>query len=93
MGKPQIVYAEITSEQLRQIEIDGTLQFCFPSGVTMNRKWGSKGFTLACDDEQTSDILLDGLEDTGLSWQTMEEFPLPEVEPKQPKKYRGKGEF
>lgn len=80
MGVPQVIYAEITSKQLNRIEKDGDLQFCFPDGVTMERKWGSKGFTLTCDNEHISDILVDGLDDTGLAWQTMTEFPEPEEE-------------
>jgi len=80
---PQIIYAEVTSKQLRQIEVDGELQFCFPDGVTMKRKWGSKGFTLTCADKHVSDILVAGLDDTGLAWQVEEEFPE-EKEKKKP---------
>ena len=93
MGKPQVIYAEVTSRQLRQIEVDGDLQFCFPEGVTMERKWGSKGFTLTCDNESVSDVLVSGLDNTGLSWQMVDEFPKLEDEEEQPKWYKTKGGF
>ena len=90
MGAPQVIYAEITSKQLNQIEVVGDLQFCFPEGVSMERKWGSKGFHLTCDSEHVSDILVAGLEDTGLSWHTVDEFPeAKEDKPKWEKKRRG----
>jgi len=92
MGKPQVIYAEVTSRQLRHIEVDGDLQFCFPEGVTMERKWGSKGFTLTCDDESVSDVLVSGLDNTGLSWQMVDEFPELE-DGEEPKWYETKGGF
>ena len=75
MSKPQIIYAEISKKQLHQIEIEGSLQFCFPEGVDMKRKWGSRGFTLTCDNEDVSDTLVDGLDSTDISWQSVEDFP------------------
>ena len=95
MGIPQVIYAEVTSKQLRQIEIDGELQFCFPEGVKMARKWGSKGFTLTCNNEHVAGILVEGLDDTGLSWQTVEEFPKSEQteQIEEPKWYKRKESF
>jgi len=91
MAKPQIIYAEITSKQLNQIEVSGELQFCFPRGVTMERKWGSKGFILKCDNEDVSDVLVKGLNNTGVSWQAESYFLKPEE--KEVKWYKAKGGF
>lgn len=65
------IYAEISNKLLREIEEMGK-NLDLPSGVTMQRKPGSRACYLECD-EFSKDELVEFLESNGISWQVIPE--------------------
>ena len=54
------IYAELTRKQLASIESVET-EICFPSGIKLSRRKGSRACYFQCDDVDSMVSLIDGL--------------------------------
>ena len=61
------IYAELTKKQLESLESGA--KFNVPSGVSVNRKSGSRACYFVCNDKQSYREMVEALEDVGISWQ------------------------
>jgi len=62
------IYAELSRKDYSSL-INGSLELCLPYGVKMENKNGSRGLFFECSDKNARDVLIDGLESSGISWQ------------------------
>jgi len=63
------IYAELTKKSLYEIEVLGK-DFILPDGVKWQRKWGSRGFYLECDEDNQIE-LVNFLDKNKVNWQIL----------------------
>jgi hypothetical protein len=62
------VYAELSKKQYKQIQA-GEAYLQVPSGVDMKNRAGSRALYFYCNDEETAELLKEGLDDSFIAWQ------------------------
>ena len=62
------IYAELTRKQYEQV-LNDEVAICVPYGTAMRNKAGSRGLFFRCDNESTTQELIEGLEESGIPWQ------------------------
>jgi len=62
------IYAELSRKHYQQIMND-EIEVRLPPGVSMKNRAGSRGLFFECVDEETTKVLIDGLEASGIHWQ------------------------
>jgi hypothetical protein len=62
------IYAELTRKQYKDI-VGGNVGIEIPDGVTMKNPKGSRGLHFSCQDEVIAKMLMDALDEDGISWQ------------------------
>ena len=62
------IYAELNRKNYQQI-LNDELEISVPHGVKMKNKVGSRGLFFECTDEESAQMLMDGLDASGICWQ------------------------
>lgn len=62
------IYAELSRKQYNAIKT-GEVEIQVPDGVSMTNKANSKALFFECEDEETSELLCEGLDNSFISWQ------------------------
>lgn len=65
---PVEVYAELSKNQYKLIQ-NGGASIEVPYGVSMKNKAGSRALRFSCVNKEVSDILKEGLDNSGINWQ------------------------
>ena len=62
------IYAELSKKDYAAV-LDGSVSICIPEGVTMKNRSGSRSLHFEFDDKDIGDLLIDGLDASGINWQ------------------------
>lgn len=64
----EIEIRAILTKRHYNLLVSGQASLEIPKGVTMRNKAGSRILQFVCDDKEVSEILCEGLESSGISW-------------------------
>jgi hypothetical protein len=62
------IYAELSKKQYNLIQ-KGYASIEIPNGVTMKNKNGSRSLYFNCENQESYNELIDGLDASGINWQ------------------------
>lgn len=69
-NSPVTLYAELTKKQFQKL-CSGEFTMVVPYGIEVRHRKSSRGVMFNCVDRTTARLLIDGLKNSGISWQEM----------------------